>query len=82
MIKIEFCMGTMCYVMGGAELRAAVDDLPEELAGRLEIGFSPCLGVCDKMGGNPPYVRVGDEIVGGMTRPRLIQIIKETIDAV
>jgi NADH:ubiquinone oxidoreductase subunit E len=81
-MEIKFCMGTMCYVMGGAELRAAAEELPPELADKVTVKHSPCLGVCDKPGAQPPYVEIDGEIVGGMTRHSLLQIIKETIDAV
>lgn len=81
-VDIKFCMGTMCYVMGGAQLRAAIDDLPEELTAQVRVGQSPCLGVCDKPGGTPPYVAIDGEIMGGVTPTRLIQILKEAIDAV
>lgn len=77
-MDIKICMGTMCYVMGGAELSAVVDSLPEELARSISVSYSPCLGVCDRSAaGEPPYVEINGKIIGGVSRATLIQIIKE-----
>ena len=53
-IELKICMGTMCYVMGGAELKAAIDSLPHEEREQIQISYSPCLGMCND-GGEPPY---------------------------
>lgn len=75
-------MGTMCYVMGGGEIRSLVETLPAEMKDRLEVTYSPCLGYCDKAG-NPPYVELNGQAVQGVTAGELLQMLKEELkDAV
>ena len=77
MMEIKICMGTMCYVMGGAELRSMVEALAEDPDYDIEVSYSPCLGVCDKAAGEPPYIEVDGKIIGGVRKSTLLQIIKE-----
>ena len=63
-IEVKICMGTMCYVMGGAELKAAIDSLPQDEQEKIQVSYSPCLGMCND-GGEPPYVQIN-----GRTSPR------------
>ena len=80
-IDLKICMGTMCYVMGGAELRALVDMLPEDVKQHLCVSYSPCLGVCD-IKGEPPYIKLDGKIVAGVSKTNLLQIIKEALSDV
>ncbi len=81
-IELKICMGTMCYVMGGAELRAFIDMLPPDVSQRLNVSYSPCLGRCDKVG-EPPYIELNGEVIAGVNKTNLLQIIKEILkDAV
>ena len=36
-INLKICVGTMCYVMGGAELKDAIETRPAELTEHLNI---------------------------------------------
>lgn len=77
-IKLKICMGTMCYVMGGAELKAAVDSLPPEQRERIDLSYSPCLGDCNG-GGEPPYVQLNGRTIARVSKAGLIQILKEEL---
>ena len=80
-IDIKICMGTMCYVMGGAELRAMLELLPKEIRQHISVSYSPCLGVCDKVG-EPPYVEINGKTVARASKSGLLQLIKEELDDV
>ena len=69
-IELKICMGTMCYVMGGAELKAAIDSLPHEEREQIQISYSPCLGMCND-GGEPPYVQVNGRTIARVSTPPL-----------
>ncbi len=77
-IELKICMGTMCYVMGGAELKAAVDSLPGEQREQIRISYAPGLGMCNN-GGEPPYVQVNGRTVARVSTAGLIQILKEEL---
>ena len=74
-IEVKICMGTMCYVMGGAELKAAIDSLPQE---KIQVSYSPCLGMCND-GGEPPYVQINGRTIARVSTTGLIQILKEEL---
>lgn len=77
-LNIKICTGTMCYVMGGAELRSLVDMVPDNVMADISVSYSPCLGMCDKVG-EPPYVEIDGKIVPGVSKTGLMQIIKEAL---
>ena len=77
-IELKICVGTMCYVMGGAELRDTLENLPNEIKQHLDVSFSTCLGYCDKMK-DPPYVELNGRMIAGASKLSLIQVLKEEI---
>ena len=46
-VNVKICVGTMCYVMGGAELRDVIESLPQNILEHLNVSYSPYLG-CGK----------------------------------
>ena len=72
-------MGTMCYMMGGANLRAVIEGLSDEERQCVDISYSPCLGLCDNAG-EPPYIKLNDKIISGVSKVGLMNIIREELD--
>lgn len=77
-MELKICMGTMCYVMGGAELCETVESLPDEIRSLLEVSYSPCLGKCNEKG-EPPYIVLNGRTVARVSKAGLVQIIKEEL---
>lgn len=77
-VNLKICMGTMCYIMGGAELRALVEMLPDDIRQHIDVTFSPCLGMCDKVN-DPPFVELNGKILSRMSRTDLIRILKDEL---
>ena len=77
-LKLKLCAGTMCYVMGGAQLMGISDSLSEEEKSQIEITFSPCLQQCNEQK-TPPFVELNGKIIEGISKEKLLQIIKEEI---
>jgi NADH:ubiquinone oxidoreductase subunit E len=77
-VNVKICMGTMCYVMGGAELCSVADALPDNIAQDVAVSYSPCLGMCDKIG-EPPYVEINGKVIGGVGKAALLQIINDEV---
>jgi NADH:ubiquinone oxidoreductase subunit E len=81
-ISLKICTGTMCYVMGGAELRAMLELLPDDIMKRISVSYSPCMGLCSDVG-EPPYIQVNGKTISGVSKSNLMQILKEALsDAV
>ncbi len=77
-INLKICMGTMCYVLGGAELKEAIEDLSEDIRDYLNISYSPCLGYCEEKQ-EPPFIELNGRKIAGVSKTNLLQILKEEI---
>ncbi len=77
-IKLRLCAGTMCYVMGGAQLMEIEDMLSEEEKQYLEITLSPCLQRCNGAD-TPPFAELNGQMITGVSKETLLRIIKEEL---
>lgn len=75
-IKLKICAGTMCYVMGGAQLMDIAEDIPEDIREYVDISLMPCLKQCNGTE-KPPFVELNGQIITGVSKSTLIRIIKE-----
>ncbi len=82
MIHLEICTGTACYVMGGGSLLLLAEELPSDLADRVEVTGSPCLELCrhDQRDGKPPFVKVNGKIIAAATVESVIDALREADD--
>ncbi len=79
---VKICTGTLCYVMGGAELQLLDEQLPAELLAQVEIQGSPCLDCCNREDSQgAPFVKVGDRIIASATIEKVIDAIKNELNA-
>lgn len=80
-LMVKICTGTLCYVMGGAELQLLDESLPAELLARVEIQGSPCLGFCNSSeSSQAPYVMVGSTKIAQANVSKVIDEIKSQLD--
>lgn len=77
-VKLKICAGTMCYVMGGAQLTEIADSLPENIREHVEISLIPCLKQCEGSE-KPPYVELNGKIITGISKENLVKIVKEEV---
>ena len=78
-ISVRICTGTLCYVMGGAELQLLDEQLPPELSDRVDIKGSPCLDCCNRGDSRAPFVMVDDVLIGEATISKIIETIKSKL---
>lgn len=78
-IEVRICFGTLCHVMGGAELQLLAESLPPELQGKVEIKGSTCLDFCHQTGDHrPPFATVNGRMLSGCTLQMLVdEVTKE-----
>lgn len=77
-ITVKICTGTLCYVMGGAELQLLNEYLPQDLLERVEIKGATCLDYCNQEGGGKaPFVTVADKVISQATIAKVVEAIKE-----
>jgi NADH-quinone oxidoreductase subunit E len=76
---ISVCMGTACYLKGGAELLAELEHLlcvkPGETTkdGQIHLEVVRCLGCC----GLAPVLKIGEKIYGGVKKKDIGDIIAQ-----
>jgi len=63
MITVKICVGTACYIMGGANLLGIKDELTTEELEQINIEGSNCLGLCKGYNPATPYVMINDEVI-------------------
>lgn len=78
MIKVEVCMGTTCFVLGGEQFTDFDKRLPKNLKDKVEVIGSRCLGLCrgTKFSG-APYVRINGVPVGNADPGKVLDILQE-----
>lgn len=74
-IKVEFCTGTACHLMGAHELKQYLMSLPMDVKSSIDVSGSTCLGQC----GNGPNVKINDVIYSNMTINDLEGIIQDIL---
>lgn len=71
--KVQICCGTMCYIMGGAELHLLNECLPVQLQEKVSIEGIPCIGKCDSNEKLHPCVLINGEELNNATTQKIIK---------
>ncbi|MBQ2983654.1 MAG: NAD(P)H-dependent oxidoreductase subunit E [Candidatus Gastranaerophilales bacterium] len=76
-ISVKVCVGTTCFVMGGASLQELNDIIPKKYGDKVEIAASNCLGLCSINWeySKAPYVKVNEEVVANATTEKVLEEI-------
>lgn len=83
-IKVRICVGTACFVQGGADLLLYNDFLDPEVVDRCEIEGCSCLEACRHQAGadgKPPFVSIDGKVYGNVTQDRLVELLTEAVHA-
>lgn len=81
-IKVDVCLGTTCFVMGGSHLQELTEILPRKYGDKVEVNGSTCLKMCSNNTeySKAPYVRVNDEIISEATTEKVVEKINEILN--
>ena len=82
-VTVEICMGTTCYVMGGAQLAGIAERRPEEWKDRVTVKGMRCVGACQQAGqfGRAPFVRVNGELIAEADEGKVLNAIRTILEA-
>lgn len=84
-VEVKICVGTACFVQGGADLLLYNDFLDPEVVDRCEIEGSSCLELCKHTGEGvdmkPPFVSINGKVYGNVTQDRLATLLAEAVHA-
>jgi NADH:ubiquinone oxidoreductase subunit E len=82
-IQVKICVGTACFVQGGADLLLYGDYLDPELLGECNIEGTSCLGGCKVEGAESkaPFVEINGKMHGNVNQARFIELLREVLHA-
>ncbi|TRX71115.1 NAD(P)H-dependent oxidoreductase subunit E [Carboxylicivirga sp. M1479] len=70
--KVQICCGTMCYIMGGAELHLLNESLPSSLKNKVSVEGIPCFGKCDKHEKSHPCVLINGQVLNNASTQKIV----------
>lgn len=74
---IQICTGTLCHVMGGAELPALVDYLPDNLKLKVKMKGMVCANYCKDQTKKPPFVLINNELMHEADIEKIINYLQK-----
>lgn len=82
-VSVKICVGTACFVQGGADLLLYQEFLDPMVLAGCEIEGVSCLGGCKDVQAleRPPFVQIGQKVYGNMTQDRLCKLLLEATHA-
>ena len=78
-VKVKICLGTACFVQGGADLLLYNDFVDPAILAECEIEGCPCLGECKVGNGNAPFVSINDKIYSGVNPESFCRLRAEAV---
>ncbi len=80
-IKVKVCMGTTCFVMGGASLQELINIIPIKYGDKVVVEGASCLEKCyeNSSYSKAPYVQIDNEIVEEATVEKVLEIINSKL---
>lgn len=77
MIEITICSGTLCHIMGGAEIFEIEDKLPELFEEPVTLKAAPCLGRCEGLKRvKPPCILINNKPMDEASIEKIISKLK------
>jgi len=78
-IMVKICVGTACFVQGGADLLLYEDFLDRDLLGMCTIEGTSCLKCCksDDQQWRAPFVEINGVVHSEVTQKRLVELLRE-----
>ena len=82
-IKVNVCMGTTCFVMGGSNLQELYDIIPLKYGDKVKILGRPCFKLCSDKGeySKAPYVQIGDDVIEEATIEKVLYNIDKKLES-
>lgn len=80
-IRVNICLGTTCFVMGGSCLQELVEIIPRKYGDKVEVAGMPCLELCsgNEEYSKAPYVTVNDEVIDEATIEKVLTKLEELL---
>ena len=70
-IEIKICTGTLCHVMGGADLPEFALELRNKYQSKIHISGSTCMNYCKDSKLTPPFVEINGHLIEQADREKI-----------
>jgi len=82
-VTVKVCTGTLCYLMGGAELQLLPERIPAEIMNRIDFKGSTCSGFCNSPeNGKAPFAEVNGKCIAEATVEKIVTAVREELGGV
>ena len=80
-INVKVCLGTTCFVMGGANLQELIEIIPRKYGDKVEVTGANCLGMCSIQWNysKAPYVKIDEDVVAEATVEKVLEAIDKKL---
>ncbi|MFO7938202.1 MAG: hypothetical protein R6U66_00470 [Bacteroidales bacterium] len=75
--EIQICTGTLCHVMGGAELPGLASYLPPALKKKVKLKGMVCGNYCKEPNRKPPFVLVNNQLIEAASVEKIIMHLQK-----
>jgi NADH:ubiquinone oxidoreductase subunit E len=86
-VMVRICVGTACFVQGGADLLLYNDFLDPVVLANCDIEGVSCLNMCKQVAAGspqnvkPPFIMINDKVYGDITQERFCKLLAEAVNA-
>lgn len=74
-LLVEICLGTSCHLMGSQDILDAIESLPPDKRGKIDLRGVTCLKTCRK----GPNARINGVVLSEMTPERTLAVIEDNL---
>ena len=80
-VTVKVCLGTTCFVMGGANLQELIEIIPRKYGDKVEVTGANCLGMCSIQWNysKAPYVKIDEDVVAEATVEKVLDAIDKKL---
>ena len=78
-VKVKICLGTACFVQGGADLLLYNDLVDPAVLAECDIEGCPCLEQCKVGNASAPFVSINDKIYSSVTPELFCRLLAEAV---
>jgi len=75
--EVCVCTGTLCHVLGGAELPSLEHHLPEDWKKNVTVKGSSCMKHCKDKQMQPPFVEVNGHLIEQATIAKVLDYLEK-----
>ncbi|WP_320130465.1 hypothetical protein [uncultured Sphaerochaeta sp.] len=85
-VIVRICVGTACFVQGGADLLLYNDFLDPVVLANCDIEGISCLNMCKSTKDSsknvkPPFIKINEKIYDDVTQERFCKLLAEAVNA-